>query len=255
MSHDEAKKLRAIVHGVLLAPSPLSRYWPGPSRRALHGAVALFSTGGGPGADYNFVFVIDPVDPERVFALADAFFAPAEVWSVAIEVGVAPAVEAALLARGWSLDEEEPALVLVEAPPIPPTPAELAIRPVRDERGLADFYAVSRTTPHFVPSLAAAMDPEVALFVGYCDDRAVATSRLACLGGVAEITGVGTLPEYRKRGFGTAMTWATVAEAATRGCTTTMLNASPLGYPIYRRMGFVPVGTYRTYLLPEEHAE
>ncbi len=172
-----------------------------------------------------------------------------------IEAGVAPAVEATLLAQEWSLDEEEPALVLLETPPIPPPPAELTIRMVRDEATLADFYELSKSVPRYVPSLAAATDPDVALFVGYCDGQAVATSRMACLGGVAEITGVSTLPEYRKRGFGTAMTWATIAEAAARGCPTTVLNASPLGYPVYRRMGYVPVGTYRTYLPPEESAE
>lgn len=250
MTQDEWYRLRGIVHAALRAPNPLWRYYPEPSRHEHHDAVALFATGGGAGPDYNYAFVLDRIAPRRLFALADAFFRPGDDWSVAVAAGVAPEVEAALAERGWALDEEEPALVLADIPPIPAPPGDLAIRPVRDERGLRDFRALSPNSQVFVPSLAAATDPAVGLLVGYRDDRPVAASRLACLGETAEITGVRTRPEERRRGFGTAMTWAAVGEAAARGCPTIMLNASPLGFPIYRRMGFVPVCSYRTYLPP-----
>ena len=133
----------------------------------------------------------------------------------------------------------------------PPPPAGLAIRRVADEEGLADFRAVSETGERVLPSLAAALDSDVALFVGYADGRAVASSRLVRLGDIAEISGVVTTPAYRRRRFGAALTWAAVAEGAARGCTTAMLTATPLGYPVYVRMGFVPVCTYRTYLPPK----
>ncbi len=54
MSDNEINRLRAIINKVLVAPSPLHRYWPGVSRYANHGAVAFFSSGEGHGAGRQF---------------------------------------------------------------------------------------------------------------------------------------------------------------------------------------------------------
>jgi GNAT superfamily N-acetyltransferase len=242
--------LRAIVHASLLLPSPLRHYRPRPGRHAEHEDIGLFA-GGVPGPDFNYVQVFGPLDPERVFALAEEFFGASGGYSVAVEVGPAQPTEDALRACGWLMVEEEPALVLPRLPPAPPLPPPgLDIRLVVDEAGFADFMAVAHTPAHFLPTPAVALDPAVALHVGYVDGRAVATSRLVCLETIAEITGVVTVPEYRRRGYGTALTWAAVMEGARRGCTVATLTASEMGYPVYVKMGFVPVCTYRTYQPP-----
>ena len=44
------------------------------------------------------------------------------------------------------------------------------------------------------------------------------------------------------------MTWAVLAEGARRGCVSAMLTATPMGYPVYVRMGFQPVVVFRTYM-------
>jgi predicted GNAT family acetyltransferase len=98
-----------------------------------------------------------------------------------------------------------------------------------------------------VPSAEAARDPRVAVLVGYLDGEAVATSRVSRHGDVADIMGVVTRPEHRRRGYGTAMTWAAVAAARAMGCGAFVLGASEMGYPVYVKMGFAPVCTMRTY--------
>jgi ribosomal protein S18 acetylase RimI-like enzyme len=242
--------LRAIVHASVLAPSPLAKYRPAPGRHAVHGDVAL-TAAGLPGPDFNYVAVVGPTPPVRVFALADAFYGDPQGYSVVVEVEAARPLDEELQTRGWRLDEEEPALALASLTAAPPPPPDgLAIRPVTDEAGLEDFLAVSETGRRHVPSLAAALDPDVGIFVGYRDGRAVATSRLSRLGDVAEIMGVVTDPAHRRRGYGTALTWAAVAEAAARGCRAVTLTASEMGYPVYICMGFMPVCTFRTYLPP-----
>lgn len=245
---EQIDELRAIVHTALVAPSPLERYRSGPIRRAMHGAIALVSDGG-QGPDFNRAVVLGPEQPARVFSLAEAFFGHPAGYSIVVEAQTAGAVEDALRARGWRLDEEEPALVLRPLPAavLPALPG-LAIRPVVDAAGLADFRSVSETPSVFLPSLAAALDPAVALLVGYEHGWPVATSRLTCLGAIAEITGVVTVPAARRRGYGTALTWAAIAGAVARRCTVAMLSASAMGYPVYLRMGFRPAGVYRTYL-------
>jgi GNAT superfamily N-acetyltransferase len=241
--------LRAIVHAPLLAPSPLQRYRSEPGRHAVHEDLIL-SAMGGPGPDLNGAIVLGPIPPERVFALADAFF-DTSGYAVTVEVESAEPMDAALQARGWHLDEEEPALVLSPIPDFPPPVPGLLIRLVTAEPEFADFMAVSRTGYRWIPSLAAATDPGVALFVGYERGEAVAASRLTCQSGVGDINGVVTLESHRRRGFGTAMTWAAIAEGARRGCSAMTLTATEMGYPVYVKMGFVPVCTFRTYVPPE----
>jgi GNAT superfamily N-acetyltransferase len=244
--------LRAIFHTVLLATSPLDRYHPGPIRRSSHGAVTL-TTDGDAGPDFNHAVVLGPASPDQVFAVADPFFGDPAGYSVVVEAGAAPAVEEALRGRGWRLDEEEPALVLSPLPPtVPPAPWEIIIRQVADEAGFADFLQVSGTPSRFLPSVTAALDPAVALWVGYVGGLPVATSRLTCLGTVADLNGVAVVPEQRRRGYGTALTWAAVEAARAMGCAAAVLTATELGYPIYVGMGFRPVGIYRTYLPPQE---
>jgi len=246
-----AGDLRAIVHASLLTPSPLERYRAGPVRRATHGCITLIA-GGEPGPDFNTAIVLGPVPSDHLLALAEAFFTAGERYSIVIEAGTAASVEAELAARGWSVDEEEPAMALASLPPaIPAPPPDLQVHRVANDAGLHDFRVVRGTGMSSRLSLAAALDPQVALFAGYLDGQPVATARLVCLERVAEISSVATLPEQRRRGFGTAMTWAAAVEGATRGCTATMLSATAMGYPVYLRMGFVPACVYRTYLLPE----
>jgi GNAT superfamily N-acetyltransferase len=240
---------RAIVRAPLLTPSPLQKYRAGPGRHAVYDDLVLTAMGGD-GPDFNNMAVLGPIAPEWAFALADAFFDTG--YCVTVESETALPVEEALRVRGWALDEEEPALVLAPIPAIPPAPPGLTIQLVTNAAAFADFLAISQTVHRWVPSLRAAMDPAVALLVGYTGDEAVATARLACYGAVGEITGVVTAPTHRRRGLGTAMTWAAIAEGARRRCTAMTLTASEMGYPVYLRMGFVPVCRYRTYLPPAD---
>ena len=245
---DMSLDLQSIVHAPLRIPSPLQRYRREPGRHAVHDDLILTAIGG-PGPDFNIAFVLGPVPPEQVFALADTFFAATE-YAIVVEADSARPIEDAVRAHGWQLDEEEPALALVPIPATPPPPADLTIRPVTTDAEFADFMAVSQTVHRWIPSLAAARDPAVALLVGYDGNAPVATSRIARHSEVGDINGVVTLPTHRRRGFGTAMTWAAVAEGARRGCTALTLTATAMGYPVYVRMGFVPVCIYRTYVPP-----
>jgi len=193
--------------------------------------------------------VLGPVAPDHVFALADAFFA--DRFSFVVECGVADALEMELLARGWRLDEEEPALVLAPIPDAgPPAPADLDIRQVVDAAGLADFRNVSQTPSVYLPPLAAALDPAVVLLVGYVGGRAVATARVTCLESIVELNGIVTVAATRRRGYGAALTWAALAAGRERGCTAATLTATSMGLLLYHSIVFQPAGTYRTYLPP-----
>jgi GNAT superfamily N-acetyltransferase len=85
------------------------------------------------------------------------------------------------------------------------------------------------------------------LYLGTVDDQPVATVALLLAAGVASINWVVTIPEYRHRGIGAAMTLLAAREARSAGYRIAVLTASPMGINIYRRLGFkeyCQVGTY-----------
>jgi GNAT superfamily N-acetyltransferase len=241
--------LRAILLAAAQVPPPLFQYGPAPIRHRLYPGLMLLASGMEGGSGEHAALLFEPVTPEQLFLWTTEFSGPGQPFSVTIEAGIAEPVEAALQRQGWQLAEEEPALVLARIPSVfPAPPPKLAIVRVQDEQALAAFRSITRMAPETIPSLISATDPAVALLVGYLDEEPVTTGRLSCLGTVAEVNSVTTKPGYERRGYGTAMTWAVLAEGAHRGCVSAILTATTIGYPVYVRMGFEPVAIYRTYL-------
>jgi predicted acetyltransferase len=52
------------------------------------------------------------------------------------------------------------------------------------------------------------------------------------------IYAVATLPSHRRRGQARALTEASLTDAVSAGCRESCLQASPMGLPVYRRIGF-----------------
>jgi predicted acetyltransferase len=82
------------------------------------------------------------------------------------------------------------------------------------------------------------------LVVGWIDATPVSCAMVVVTGATAGIYNVATPPEHRRRGYGAAVTWAAIEEGRRSGCDHAALQASELGAPVYRSMGFVDVGRY-----------
>ncbi len=55
---------------------------------------------------------------------------------------------------------------------------------------------------------------------------------------------VGTVPAWRRRGIGAALTGHILADAATGGARTASLQSTPMGRSLYESLGFVAAGRY-----------
>jgi ribosomal protein S18 acetylase RimI-like enzyme len=83
--------------------------------------------------------------------------------------------------------------------------------------------------------------------VGRVGREPAATASLLLTHGTAGIYFVCTRPEFRRRGFGAAMTSAAMVEAAHSGAKHAVLGSSPMGQRIYERLGFRTIFSYRLF--------
>ena len=113
--------------------------------------------------------------------------------------------------------------------------------------GLLVEQGVERTVAARLLPPAFAADADVRMFTAFLEGRPVGTSVAIRTGEVAGVYGVATLPEARRRGVGTAATWAAVEAGVSWGCRTVVLQSTEMGRPVYEAMGFRTVTGYVTY--------
>jgi GNAT superfamily N-acetyltransferase len=135
----------------------------------------------------------------------------------------------------------------------PPSPVGLGVAAVTTEEELIDWlHTFSRSFERepqgrqhvwFGPfgHLGLTADGPCRLFVARVDGSPVACSLGFVGAGAVGLYGVGTVPEMRGRGYGSAVTLAAMDWGAERGAALAILHATELGEPVYRRLGFETV--------------
>lgn len=167
------------------------------------------------------------------------------------------AADAGLLAMG-----EMPAMVLQRrlADAVPPPGIDL--RPVTTVEDVAAYgqvmgaaYATYGMPEDVLPAMLRTLDtlraPHIIAFVARVDGKPVAGAMTVITHGVAGIYWVGTTPGARGRGLAELCTRAAGNAGFDLGARIAALQASPMGEPVYRRMGYVEVTRY-PYLVQME---
>ena len=136
------------------------------------------------------------------------------------------------------------------------TPAGLIIMPVEDEATLKQWIHVT-SIGFGIPEHGESRFFELFAGLGYempvrnylaiLNGQPVATSQFFLSAGVAGIYNVTCLPEARHQGIGAAITLTALLEARSLGYRISILQASHMGYTVYRQLGFQDYGKLNNY--------
>jgi ribosomal protein S18 acetylase RimI-like enzyme len=188
-----------------------------------------------------------------------------------------PELEQALLEYGFVLGKDDPAMVapLEDEDALTWTRQQACARvgegyditPVEDGdvEALADWMAVwvagwgagGSTPMDVLQTLRTVYEAmlrdmprsEFSMFVGRVNGRAVGTGILWTAAGVAVVHFIATLPEFRRRGIGKALTLHAMMLARQFGYRIVMLTASEIGMGVYKSVGFREFGRQKMYLI------
>ncbi len=182
---------------------------------------------------------------------------------------IAPGMRSSALATGLEVTDRPLMTLTADPPDVPPPRDGVEVVLVDADEDLAMLAGVAQVafgepgtavgTANAAAAAAAArrQSAEVLAFqrgrmlagltVAMCARVAGVTAAVGWhqpLDGVSEVAGVSTLPAYRRRGLGAAVTGALVADALDRGVGTVFLSAEGDDVArVYGRVGFTRVGT------------
>jgi ribosomal protein S18 acetylase RimI-like enzyme len=158
--------------------------------------------------------------------------------------------------RGAGGVESAPLMVLADLGAVTPrVVAGLTVERVRDDAGIEAFLRLAEGALELTAVVADLLralasvtglgdDAPLRHYLGRLDGEAVGIATLH-LGSCAGVYNVGTLEAARGHGIGTALTAATLVDARSAGSRVAALQSSELGIGMYKRLGFVEVGTIR----------
>lgn len=206
----------------------------------------------------------DAVDATELIARAMEFFAARErrfsIWLKADQAEDED-LAAAAEASGFQAVFEMPEMVLRGALDPVPLPAGAELRKLSDESEAPDFWAVAKdayATNGFPPEVfagytdhAGMLAENVAAFVAHVDGEPVSIAMTIVSDEVAGIYWVGSRERARGLGLGRAVAVAATNAGLELGGKIASLQASPMGRPIYAKLGYETVFDYRLLISPQ----
>jgi GNAT superfamily N-acetyltransferase len=157
----------------------------------------------------------------------------------------------------------QPAMVLVGPPPAVPLNPQMTIERVATVPGLTalcsllhwvfDFSLQDMAKLYSAIHLKEETKNTIRHYLAFIDEKPVGTGTIICLNGVASVSNLCTLDEYRRQGVATTLLHRMISDAVDSDCLLTMLYATPLAYHMLNKLGF-DLYAQRQWFLPPEIA-
>jgi N-acetylglutamate synthase len=217
----------------------------------------LRASTGIPFAPFNGVWSATPdVATADVLTAVDEFAAGDLPWNLQLRPGYPAELDSELASRGLVVTEDIPFMVLPDSAPLAAAVQRSAAtyRQVETFADLDSLLSLLERGFGMPPELARRMFPMRLMFLGSTwiatDGQDVSTGLGFTHDGWCGVFNVATPEEHRGHGYGAAVTAHTVEAARAAGARGAYLQASPMGLPVYERLGFVTVESWRQWMLP-----
>jgi GNAT superfamily N-acetyltransferase len=251
--------LADLVHETVIAANlAIAAEVPG-SLAEVDRGVVLVATGL-PIRLLNQALVREGADPGAIEAAVASLRGIGVRFVVCLRAGTDDAFVDVVTGLGLERTSSDPWLPGMALHPLPgpggiAAPTGIEIREVHGAAGVADHvsaaaagFGMDREIVGAFVTEAAAARPDIALYAAYDGPVPVAAGLGMRVGRTIGVFNIATVDAYRGRGIGAAMTMRVVDDGAAAGCDTAILQASPMGLPIYERLGFVTVVAYDGYI-------
>ena len=217
-----------------------------------------------PAPAFNGVWGVDEVvTVEAVMAAVADFDAGELPWNLQLRPGYPPELDALLADAGLVVTGDVPFMVLSDPSRLRPAVdgVRLAFRPADTFHDLDHVLSLLEqgfdmpaelTRQRFPVSFFALPDSDT--WLGAVNGYDVTTAFGAVRRGMCGVFNVATPAAERGHGYGGAITAATVLAALTNGARGAFLQSSPMGYPVYERLGFVTAESWRQWM-PHQFVE
>lgn len=189
---------------------------------------------------------------QRAEALLDAFSGHEHGWMVPVCAEWAAGEAGEAFAAAFTEGGLAPMMSLAGmsaaalAPPVRPLPTDLEIRPVSTRGEALDLCDLNCAANHIPLEMGRGSvtqdgywsEPRYG-YVGYVNGEAAAAGAVFVVDDVAYIGWMATAEAHRGKGYAEAiMRHALEAERSSSGITRTVLHATEMGEPVYRRLGY-----------------
>lgn len=195
----------------------------------------------------------DPdTDPATLIERAEEFFKPqGRGFTIWVRAHVDADIEAHLKQRGLRARSEAPWMFLTKRPLAAAAPdgVQMRITSSVDDLPLirsvvAEAFGPTGTPSEEIDQMFAhprrVFSPVTRFALATVNGEPAATAMVLLTGGMGGIYWVGTRPKFARRGLGTLCTAAVANAAFELGKPMVGLHATPMGKPVYERMGFEP---------------
>lgn len=177
----------------------------------------------------------------------DAHGLPAAWWD--FPAGHSPQLADELAAQGFAAQGVAPGMAraLFPGDAVPTYPDDVVCNIVEDDAAMAAWTSVVLRGFRIVPAHRAALAeylahypalPDMCLMLACDAGTPVAAGLVLRHAAVAGLYWITTLPTARGRGYGAAITRALLAQGIALGCRLAVLQSTPAGLRLYRRLGF-----------------
>lgn len=194
-----------------------------------------------------------------VQAMVEAFRANDRMPRMELFSGIHGTLIRTLQATGFEIESEMPLMVCTPEMFQPQRSSEARLAWLKPDGDLetamrlvdAAFEHEEPITPARIEASRRSLEKgSIRTALAYLDDRAAAVASLVVAKDVAELAGVGTLPEFRRRGAASAVSTFALEDFFKPGYLAWLSAGDEIAKAVYERLGFQLIGTQVNISLP-----